>query len=394
MAKHVKIAGRSFSIPESSDLGEDNTTSNEGTGVGLAMPKSGVNLPFKSLKAGANVTITYDTNSVTIASTGDGGGGGTGDITGAENIGSSGYSIFAGEVDGVLQFKKLSLGSYGLNLQTMVGGELMLSTLYPDMGVNLGDSGAEIYSRMDVFGPRMGMCFRRLRAGTNVTLSQWDDYITINAESGGEANTASNQGTGTGLVMPKYGVDLPFKTLKAGTNVSITSDSDSVTISSTDTGEVNTASNLGTTGEGVFAQKSGADLQFKKLKAGSNVSITSDSESVTISSTDTGEVNTASNLGEGAGVYKEKVGTDLRLRSILPGNNVVVSYTDEAIIISAIVNGSLETATLATLPDIGTVENLKAYLIDDVPHGVPVGTIAIARDGEWEFSIRAGYYAD
>lgn len=58
MAKHVKIAGRSFSIPEESDLGEDNTTSNEGTGVGLAMPKSGVNLPFKSLKAGENVTIT------------------------------------------------------------------------------------------------------------------------------------------------------------------------------------------------------------------------------------------------------------------------------------------------------------------------------------------------
>ena len=393
MAKHVKIAGRSFSIPEESDLGEDNTTSNEGTGVGLAMPKSGVNLPFKSLKAGENVTITYDTDSVTIASTG-GGGGGTGGITGAENIGSSGYSIFAGEVDGVLQFKKLSLGSYGLNLQTMVGGELVLSTLYPDMGVNLGIGGAEIYSHMEPYGTRMGMCFRQLRAGRNVTLSQFDDHITIDAASGGEANTASNQGTGTGLVMAKNGVDLPFKTLKAGTNVSITSDTNSVTINSTDTGEVNTASNIGDTGTGLFAQKSGVDLQFKKLKAGTNVNITSNSESVTISSTDTGEVNTASNLGEGAGVYKDKIGSDLRLRSIIPGNNVVVSYTDESIIISAVVNGSLETATLATLPDIGTVENLKAYLIDDVPHGVPVGTIAIARDGEWEFSIRAGYYAD
>ena len=49
-------------------------------------------------------------------------------------------------------------------------------------------------------------------------------------------------------------------------------------------GEVNTASNLGT-GAGVFASKVAADLQFKSLVAGTNVSITSDATSVTISAT-------------------------------------------------------------------------------------------------------------
>lgn len=57
-----------------SGSGEANTTSNLGTGTGLAAPKSGVNLPFKSLKAGANVTITSDANEITISSTGGGGG--------------------------------------------------------------------------------------------------------------------------------------------------------------------------------------------------------------------------------------------------------------------------------------------------------------------------------
>lgn len=53
-------------------------------------------------------------------------------------------------------------------------------------------------------------------------------------------------------------------------------------------GEVNTASNLGTTGEGLFASKSGADLRFKKLAAGDNVSFTVDGEKIIINATVTG----------------------------------------------------------------------------------------------------------
>lgn len=47
--------------------GETNTTSNSGTGAGLvAQAKSGVNFPFRSIKAGAGILVTNNANDITI----------------------------------------------------------------------------------------------------------------------------------------------------------------------------------------------------------------------------------------------------------------------------------------------------------------------------------------
>jgi len=51
--------------------GEANTTSNVGAGEGtLAKDKSGVNLPFKSIKQGSGITVTNNTDDITIAAVG------------------------------------------------------------------------------------------------------------------------------------------------------------------------------------------------------------------------------------------------------------------------------------------------------------------------------------
>jgi hypothetical protein len=49
-------------------------------------------------------------------------------------------------------------------------------------------------------------------------------------------------------------------------------------------GEANTASNLGTSGDGsgLYASKSGVDLRFKRIKAGSNISLTEETNDVVI----------------------------------------------------------------------------------------------------------------
>ena len=90
-----------------------------------------------------------------------------------------------------------------------------------------------------------------------------DDLATKRYVDGiavGEVNTASNLAA-TGLFANKVGVDLQFKGLTStGGTVTITSTATTVNLESS--GEANTASNLGT-GEGVLSAKVGTDLEFK-----------------------------------------------------------------------------------------------------------------------------------
>jgi len=98
----------------------------------------------------------------------------------------------------------------------------------------------------------------------------------------GEANTASNIGSGEGIFAQKNSLDLEFKSLVAGTDINLSSSSNEITINSTaTTGETNTASNLGS-GEEIFAQKNGSDLEFKSIVFTGDGTISSNSNEVSI----------------------------------------------------------------------------------------------------------------
>ena len=158
------------------------------------------------------------------------------------------------------------------------------------------------------------------------------------------------------------------KSIKAGTNVTITDDGSTLTINSTasgGTGGITGATNAGT-GTGVASGVSGTSLVLKSLKAGPNISITSTADEVTVEATGSasGEANTASNVGTGVGVFKSKTGVDLALKSLRAGANVTITPGADDILISATAgSGTLPVKALTEFGAVGdgTTDNTTAF---------------------------------
>jgi hypothetical protein len=87
--------------------GEANTASNLGAGAGVFSSKVGVDLRFKSLVAGSNVTITPGTNEITISASSGGGGGSSLPVvqtfTGAKTLGLTDINTYNVSQDATAQ---------------------------------------------------------------------------------------------------------------------------------------------------------------------------------------------------------------------------------------------------------------------------------------------------
>lgn len=175
-------------------------------------------------------------------------------------------------------------------------------------------------------------------SGTNIsfTESSTNNYKTITINSTiPNPLTITNVGGGTSLYK-NFTSTYNFKTLVAGSNVSISPDTDTVTISVNNIGEINTVSNTGA-GIGLFKDKTGANLNFKSIIAGNNISFdTSNPNQIIINNTGTSGISTGQNIGAGTGrVYVNNLASVLRFKSIKAGNNIQIIDGASEIIISA-----------------------------------------------------------
>ena len=129
-------------------------------------------------------------------------------------------------------------------------------------------------------------------------------FVNANISSSGSVTGASNVGSGSGVFKQLSGTDLQFRSLVAGTNISLAQSTDSVTI--TANGVVTTAENLGS-GTGLFAQlNSGTGkVQFKGLVAGTGIALANNSTDVTVS-INAASVDAATLGGNAASVFLTK----------------------------------------------------------------------------------------
>jgi hypothetical protein len=177
------------------------------------------------------------------------------------------------------------------------------------------------------------------------TTLQDEDLLQYNATTGKFENqplssggvsvitTASNVGTGSGVFKQKNVQNLEFKTITAGSGVVITANTNDIEISAT--AALDTASNLGG-GEQVFSSKVGGNFQFRTLNEGvGNINLTVTTNADEILFTNTAEINTASNLGAGTGLFAQKNTYDLQFKSLVAGNNITITNDASTVTIAA-----------------------------------------------------------
>ncbi len=87
-----------------------------------------------------------------------------------------------------------------------------------------------------VFKQKSGVDFemKTIKGGTDISVDNDADEVTINnTQTPGEINTNSNSGSGAGLVKTKVGSDTPIKSIIGGTNVTVDNNTDDITINAT-----------------------------------------------------------------------------------------------------------------------------------------------------------------
>ena len=154
----------------------------------------------------------------------------------------------------------------------------------------------------------------------NTTLE--DTSVLINGD---------NVGTGSEVFKQKTGNTLEFRTLVAGTGITLTENINDVTIDQTNYigGGQNNGGNVGIL-QGTFPDGGGVPiLTFRSLNVVAPVTIGYDiNDDIKISLS--AENNTISNIGTGNGIYKEKIGVDFRLKTLIAGTGTsIVNNTND-----------------------------------------------------------------
>jgi len=114
----------------------------------------------------------------------------------------------------------------------------------------------------------------------NFTTNQWE-FVPAGA---GEINTGANVGAGVGLLFrDKVGVVLNFKSLLQGTNITLTNNANDVTIDGPVPGETNLIANVGGGAGLVFRDKIGVTFNLKSILAGAGITVVNNADDITIS---------------------------------------------------------------------------------------------------------------
>ena len=153
--------------------------------------------------------------------------------------------------------------------------------------------------------------------------------------------TATTTGVGTSLYAGNPAGELTLRNLQAGSGISLTISAGAVRITNTGAagGFAATSQTATSTGTGVdvYVGNAAGELTFRKVQAGTGISVTTSGGAIRIASTGGGGLTfgsiTATNTGSGIGVYAGNSGTELTFRSLQAGTGVSLTTSGGAAVI-------------------------------------------------------------
>lgn len=220
-------------------------------------------------------------------------------------------------------------------------------------------------------------------AGGDLLVFDDAEQAFVNTANTNTTSVQSTPGaTGSDIFIDAVDGVLTFKTINAGAGVTITDTGTALTISADPSNQIS-AINLGS-GEGVFESKDGFELRFKSINTAvgnKNLSVSSTGNEIQIQNL--AEINTGTNTGGAAGVFRGKTGETLEFKSIDVIGDMGINENADTI---ELFSNYLVTPNELVLGDSPT--NLKTLGRGPVGSILKVGSGA---DLEWSESEVQGY---
>ena len=287
------------------------------------------------LTAGSGIQLQVNTNDIQIKNTG---------MINANNLDGGTASIFATNSSNKLTGKTLTAGS-GISITN--GTKTITITASGGTDTNtaqIGDAG----SGTSLFSSRFNATknlLKTLRAGTNISFVTNSTDITISSSASGSGYTNINNldGGDAKILATNSSNKATIKTMTQGSGISITNGTKTVTIASTITQGYTKLNNLDTPGTAsIIATNntlSNTQGTFKTLTQGSGITITNGSKTVTIASTVTQGYTKANNLDGGdAKIFATNStlsNTQITAKTLTAGSGISITNGTKTITITA-----------------------------------------------------------